>query len=75
MTQRQIPKPSDFADLLKFQRPTLNRTDARLARAHTIADLRDIAKRVTPKAPFDYTDGSAEAEISTCAWMDGYREG
>lgn len=65
MTQRQIPKPSDFVDLLKFQRPTLNRTAARLARAHTIADLRDIAKRVTPKAPFDYTDGSAEAEISS----------
>ncbi|MEJ7801317.1 MAG: alpha-hydroxy acid oxidase, partial [Ilumatobacter sp.] len=54
----------DFVDLLKFKRPTLNRTEARLARAHTIADLRDIAKRVTPKAPFDYTDGSAEAELS-----------
>lgn len=64
MTQRQIPKPSDFVDLLKFQRPTLNRNTARLARAHTIGDLRDIAKRVTPKAPFDYTDGSAEAELS-----------
>ncbi len=26
--------------------------------------MRDIAKRRTPKAPFDYTDGSAEAELS-----------
>jgi L-lactate dehydrogenase (cytochrome) len=32
--------------------------------AHTIADLRRIAKRVTPKAPFDYTDGAAEQELS-----------
>lgn len=64
MTQRQIPRPSDFAELLKFQRPTLDRNAARLARAHTIADLRALAKRVTPKAPFDYTDGSAEAELS-----------
>jgi L-lactate dehydrogenase (cytochrome) len=64
MTERQVPKPSDFAELLKFQRPTFDRTAARLARAHTIADLRTIAKRVTPRAPFDYVDGAAEAELS-----------
>ena len=64
MTQRQVPKPRDFADLLKFQKPTLDRTASRLARAQTIADLRTIAKRVTPKAPFDYTDGAAEGELS-----------
>ncbi|MEZ5226354.1 MAG: alpha-hydroxy acid oxidase [Acidimicrobiales bacterium] len=64
MTTRQVPKPSDFADLLKFKKPTLDRTKARLERAQTIYDLRDIAKRVTPKAPFDYTDGSAESELS-----------
>ena len=34
------------------------------ARASTIWDLRDIAKRRTPQAPFDYTDGAAEAEIT-----------
>ena len=61
---RQLPRPSDFADLLKFRRPTLDATARRLANAHTIADLRAIAKRVTPKAPFDYTDGAAEGELS-----------
>ena len=61
---RQIPRPSAFADLLKFRTPTVDRTAARLARAHTIADLRAIAKRVTPLAPFDYTDGAAEGELS-----------
>ncbi len=64
MTKRQIPRPADFADLLNFKRPTLDLTASRLAGAHTIADLRDIAKRVTPRAPFDYTDGSAETELS-----------
>lgn len=64
MTERRIPKPADFADLLKFKRPTLDLTAARLAKAHTIGDLRAIAKRVTPRAPFDYTEGAAEAEIS-----------
>jgi L-lactate dehydrogenase (cytochrome) len=64
MTDRQVPKPSDFAELLKFQKPTFDRTASRLARAHTIADLRKIAHRVTPRAPFDYADGAAEAELS-----------
>lgn len=61
---RRIPRPSDFADLLRFRRPTIDRTAARLNRAHSIADLRRLAKRVTPKAPFDYTDGAAEGELS-----------
>jgi L-lactate dehydrogenase (cytochrome) len=64
VTERQLPSPREFADLLAFRRPTLDPTTRRLSRAHTIADLRTIAKRVTPKAPFDYTDGAAEAELS-----------
>jgi len=62
--KRQLPRPNDFVDLLRFQKPTLNATKRRLARAHTIADLRKIAQHVTPKAPFDYTDGAAEQELS-----------
>jgi L-lactate dehydrogenase (cytochrome) len=64
MIERQIPRPRDLAELLRFRRPTLDATKRRLARAHTIADLRAIAQRVTPRAPFDYTDGAAEAELS-----------
>lgn len=63
-TSRRIPRVADFTDLLRFEVPTLRRTERRLARAQTIHDLRDIARRVTPRAPFDYTDGAAEAEIS-----------
>jgi L-lactate dehydrogenase (cytochrome) len=64
MVKRQFPRPGELAELMRFKRPTLNPTDRRLEKALTIADLRDIAKRRTPKAPFDYTEGSAEGEIS-----------
>jgi len=62
--KRQFPKVKDFAPLLKMRTPQLDPTARRLAKAHTIQDLRAIAKRRTPRAPFDYTDGAAEAELS-----------
>ena len=49
---------------MQFKKPELNGRKRRLDRALTIHDLRDIAKRRTPKAAFDYTDGSAEGELS-----------
>jgi L-lactate dehydrogenase (cytochrome) len=72
--KRQIPKPRDFADLLKFKKPTWSATQRRLARAQTIADLRTIARRVTPKAPFDYTDGAAEEELSLARARQSFRD-
>lgn len=62
--RRQFPKPSELAPLLQFSLPTLRRKKRRLEQAYTIWDLREIAKKRTPKGPFDYTDGSAESEIS-----------
>jgi len=35
-----------------------------LGKALTIDDLRSAAKRCTPKAAFDYTDGAADGEVS-----------
>ncbi|MBU1586407.1 MAG: alpha-hydroxy-acid oxidizing protein [Actinobacteria bacterium] len=61
---RQIPSPAQIFELLKFKKPTFDATDRRLQSALTIADLRLIAKRRTPKAAFDYTDGAAEQELS-----------
>jgi len=49
---------------MQFKVPELNARKRRLAAALTIHDLRAIAKRRTPKAAFDYTEGAAEAEIS-----------
>ena len=36
----------------------------RLEKALTVGDLRRVAKRRTPKAAFDYTDGAADAEVT-----------
>jgi L-lactate dehydrogenase (cytochrome) len=64
MVKRRFPRPSELAPLMKFKKPTLNAKKRRLQSALTIADLRAIAQRRTPKAPFDYTEGAAEAELS-----------
>ncbi|MDA4892882.1 alpha-hydroxy acid oxidase [Streptomyces sp. MS2A] len=61
---RQLPKPAEIFELMKFKAPELDGTKRRLDSALTIADLRTIAKRRTPKAAFDYTDGAAEGELS-----------
>jgi L-lactate dehydrogenase (cytochrome) len=64
MVKRQFPRPRDLKPLLRFAKPTMSPRRRRLERALTIEDLRYIARRRTPKAPFDYADGAAEAEIS-----------
>lgn len=72
--KRQFPKPSELAPLLQFSLPTIHRKRRRLEKAYTIWDLRDIAKRRTPKGPFDYTDGSAESETSLERARQAYRD-
>lgn len=62
--KRQFPKISELAPLLRFSGPTRHPKEKRLAGALTIWDLREIARKRTPKGPFDYTDGSAESEIT-----------
>lgn len=62
--KRRIPALRDLLQLMKFKKFIWNSRTRRLNGAFTIYDLRDIAKRRTPQAPFDYTDGSADQEIS-----------
>ena len=64
MVQRRLPRPSELAPLLRPAPIRWNGTDRRLAKAASIADLRRIARRRTPRAVFDYTDGAAEEERS-----------
>lgn len=64
MVTRQVPRTADIFDLLQFKKIELNPRKRRLDSALTIHDLRDIAKRRTPAAAFDYTDGAAEGELS-----------
>ncbi|KIA62635.1 alpha-hydroxy acid oxidase [Nocardia vulneris] len=63
MTTRRLPRPRELAPLIKFERPFGGRA-RKLARAQTIWDLRELARKRTPKVAFDYTDGAADAEIS-----------
>ncbi len=74
MIKRQLPRPRDLRPLLRFSRPTLNAKRRRLESALTIADLRVIAKRRTPRAAFDYTEGAAEAEISLARARQAFRD-
>ena len=62
--KRKFPNPKDMAQLMRFKAPSFNLKQKRLDSALTIYDLREIAKRRTPTAPFDYTDGSADQELS-----------
>jgi L-lactate dehydrogenase (cytochrome)/glycolate oxidase len=62
--RRRIPGYKDLRQLLRFRKIIWSPKRRRLTRALTIYDLRVIAKRRTPKAPFDYTDGGAGTESS-----------
>jgi L-lactate dehydrogenase (cytochrome) len=63
-TERRLPRWSELRPLLRPRPVVLDPTERRLSRALTIADLRAAARRRTPRAVFDYTDGAAEAESS-----------
>jgi L-lactate dehydrogenase (cytochrome) len=74
MSQRQLPRWSQLRPLLRVEVPRLDPVERRLTRAHTIADLRAIARRRTPRAVFDYTDGAAEQEVSLRRARRAFRE-
>src|SRR5262245_46676228 len=58
MTSRRLPRWRDVKPLLGGGAPRRNALEAAL----TIDDLRDLARRRTPRPVFDYTDGGAEEE-------------
>jgi L-lactate dehydrogenase (cytochrome) len=62
--RRRLPRWPELRPLLGVRRLPLDPVERRLARAHTIADLRAIAARRLPRAVFDYVDGAAEQEAS-----------
>jgi len=64
MVTRRVPRWSEVTELVRPRLLPGDATDRRLARAATIGDLRELARRTVPRAVFDYTDGAAGAEIS-----------
>ena len=74
MVKRQLPQVRELAALMQFKKPEFNLKKRRLDAAYTIEDLRTIAKRRTPKAAFDYTDGSAEGEIGLARARQAFQD-
>src|SRR3954470_17018490 len=74
MATRQAPKLRELRELMQFKKFEPNGKKRRLDAALTIADLRTIAKRRTPKAGFDYTEGAAEAEISLARARQAFQD-
>ncbi|WP_296603897.1 alpha-hydroxy acid oxidase [Nocardioides sp.] len=72
--KRQLPRRRDLAPLLRFRTPELSAKQRRLRDALTIEDLRVAAKRRTPRAPFDYTDGAADGEVSLARARQAFRD-
>jgi L-lactate dehydrogenase (cytochrome) len=72
--KRRLPQPRELSPLLQFRKPQRRSTGRRLDAALTIDDLRHIAKRRTPKAAFDYTDGAAEEELSLARARQAFRD-
>lgn len=74
MVNRQLPRPAEIFELMQFKKPDLNARRRRLDAALTIGDLRAIAKRRTPRAAFDYTEGAAEGEISLARARQAFQD-
>jgi L-lactate dehydrogenase (cytochrome) len=64
MTKRRFPRPKEILPLIGFSFPSFKRTQVRLAKAADLSDIRKIARKRTPRAVFDYTDGAAGSESS-----------
>lgn len=73
MVKRQRPKWRELAPFLIPPPRSGTRRERLLARDANIEDLRNRARRRTPRAPFDYVDGAAEDEISLARSRDMYR--
>lgn len=63
--RRRFPRPADIVPFLRLKSHRgMPRADRRVADAHSIDDLRSLAKRRTPTGPFHYVDGGADQEVS-----------
>ncbi|GAA4524432.1 alpha-hydroxy acid oxidase [Brachybacterium paraconglomeratum] len=74
MVKRQVPRPAELLELMKFKKIDLDSRRRRLSSALSIDDLRTIAKHRTPAAAFDYTDGAAEREISMTRSVEAFED-
>jgi L-lactate dehydrogenase (cytochrome) len=61
---RQLPSIAELRPLLRRRPFVANATERRLDRAESVLALREVARRRTPRAVFDYVDGGAGTETA-----------
>lgn len=71
--QRRLPRPSEILPLIGTPDRSKSRLQRRLERCASVGDIRELAKRSTPKSVFDYTDGGSMSETSLDRSRDAYR--
>lgn len=71
--RRRIPRVAELAPLMKPRPFIWNPTARRLARALTLGDIREIARRRSPRAVFDYAAGGAENERSMARSSESFQ--
>jgi hypothetical protein len=67
-------KLSEVRALVRPAAPEFDPVRRRLARCHNVAGLRAAARRMLPRAVFDYVDGAADEEVSLAANRLVFRE-
>lgn len=72
--ERQFPNLFEIAKLIDFPSISNFSNKQKLNNCYTIWDLRDLAKKRTPKGAFDYTDGAAESETSLIRSRDVFQK-
>ncbi len=73
MTNRRLPRPSEILPLIGKPDWSKSRRQRKLERCASVWDVREMARRSTPKSIFDYTDGGSMSETSLDRSRDAYR--
>ena len=71
-TVRRLPRWSELEPYLHVEPIRLRTAKNRVTAAHTVSEIRDLARRRTPRPVFDYVDGAAEEEISLRRSREAY---
>jgi L-lactate dehydrogenase (cytochrome) len=64
----------ELRELVGLEWPQVPTAERRLARCHTLDDLRRAARRRTPRPVFDYVEGGADGELSLQRNLEAFRE-
>lgn len=71
-TQRRLLRPSEVFPLIGKPDFQKSRIERRLERCASVADIREMARKKTPRAVFDYTDGAAMSESTLNRSRDAF---